>query len=80
MTPDAPKLPDIPLTSVQSSMLDGHGYDAATRTLALRFSAGKTYHYQDVPPEVAAGLAAAESVGKFYGANIRGKFTVAGAE
>ncbi len=65
----------IAMSSLKSSMLQAHGYDAASKTLAIRFSgAGKTYHYSGVPPEVASGLAAAESPGKFFGQVIRGKF------
>jgi hypothetical protein len=65
----------IPLTSVQSTMIDGQGYDPATQTLALRFKGGKVYHYKDVPPETAQGLVQAESAGKYFGANIRGKYS-----
>lgn len=65
---------DIPLTSIESSMFDGHGYDAATQTLAVRFRGGKTYHFAEVPPEVAQGLVGAESAGRYFGQHIRGKF------
>lgn len=66
----------IPLTPVKSSQIAAHGYDAVNRVLAIRFNSGgdKVYQYRDVPPEVAEGLAKAESVGKYFGAAIRGKF------
>ena len=55
--------------------MTGYGYDAASRTLAIQFKAGHAPHfYADVPPEIAAGLAASESKGKYLSANIRGKF------
>jgi hypothetical protein len=64
-----------PLKPAKSSLIHSHGYDAASRTLALRFvNSDKVYHYKDVPPEDAARFEAAESVGKHFGQHIRGKF------
>jgi hypothetical protein len=66
----------------ESSQIAEWGYDADTGTLGLKFhGTGKSepaeYQYGDVPPEIAAGFATAESVGKYFGANIRGKFAYA---
>lgn len=66
--------PDITLTPIQSSMLAAHGYDTDSQTLAVKFQNGNTFHYDNVPVEVADGLATADSAGKFFNANIRGKF------
>lgn len=72
----------IPLTPCGSSQIREFGYDAANKTLAIRFS-GKSgektvYTYGNVPPELHDGMRAADadseqSVGKFFGANIKGK-------
>lgn len=68
----------IPMTPCESSQLCEFGYDAATKTLAIRFngrSGEKTvYTYAEVPPEVFAGLQEAESKGKYFGSAIKGQF------
>lgn len=64
----------IALTEVKSKMLQAFGYDATTRTLAVRFGPGKVYQYTDVPPEAAEKLAQAESIGSAFASTIRGKF------
>jgi hypothetical protein len=73
--------PTVHLTKCTSAAMTAHGYDAATRTLAIQFKEGHAPHlYADVPPEVAAGLASAESKGKYLAAHIRGKFQAPKAE
>lgn len=61
------------LTPVKSSNIKAVGYDASTKTLAVEFPGG-VYHFNDVPADVHAGLVGAESVGKYFASNIRGKF------
>lgn len=72
----------IPLSACESSQLAAFGYDAATKTLAIRFKgkSGERYHYTyaGVPQEHADGLLAADkdpaqSVGKYFGEHIKGK-------
>lgn len=69
------------LKPVTSSLIAAHGYDLATRTLAIRFKPNKSnpegavYHYADVAPEAAEAFDKAESVGKHFGEHIRGKFS-----
>lgn len=65
----------ITMTPVQSKMLQAHGYDASTQTLAVRFGPNKVYHYQGVPQDVAEKLKAAESVGSAFGQLIRGQYS-----
>lgn len=67
---------------VKSSQIAAIGYDAETKTLAVEFLGKGTaprsvYHYHDVPPETHAALMGAESIGKYFGANVRAahKFT-----
>jgi hypothetical protein len=56
----------IEFKKVKSASVEAVGYDAATRTLALRFkSGGATYHYTDVDPEKHAQLLRATSIGGF---------------
>lgn len=62
------------LTPCASSAIVAHGFDHATYTLFLKFTSGTTYSYPEVSTDLYAQLQAAESVGRFYGANIKGKF------
>jgi hypothetical protein len=65
----------IAMNPVKSSQIAEIGFEPATKTLAIRFNNGrKLYHYHDVPQETFDALKASESVGKYFGANIRGKF------
>ena len=65
----------IKLKPVKSSQLAEIGYDADKQVLAIRFTNGKKlYHYQGVTPNDFAKFESAESVGKHFGAHIRGKF------
>lgn len=74
--------PAITLIPCESSQIEGFGYDEASQTLAIRFpgkgvTPGSVYHYADVPPHVFTEMQAAESKGKFFGSNIRGRFAYA---
>ena len=71
----------ITLTPVESSLLTAIGYDAATQTLRIEFprkghppGAGTVYEYYHVSAEQWAAFQAAESFGKHFLANIKGKF------
>lgn len=57
-----------------STSIAAAGYDPATLTLAIQFKNGGLYHYTGVPQEVVDQLRAAESAGKFYMQQIRGKY------
>ncbi len=66
----------ITLQPVNSSQIAAVGYDAPTETLAIEFAkakAGVHYEYTPVPFGMYEGLLAAESIGKFFGAHIKGK-------
>lgn len=66
----------VHMQPVDSSSIASVGYDQTTQTLAVHFKAnGKTYHYQEVPSDVYHRLMAAQSVGKFIGQHVRGKFS-----
>lgn len=53
------------LHSVDSSMIQAFGYDAAAKTLLIIFNSGKTYRYFDVPAEVYNELLASDSQGGY---------------
>lgn len=66
------------LQPVTSSQIHAVGYDPASQTLAIQFKSkngpGSVYHYADVPPEQHAALVGAESIGKHFGQNIKGRY------
>jgi len=67
--------PAIALSPVKSSSVAATGYDAASKTLAVQFKGGgKTYFYEGVPETLFGDMGKSESVGKFVGAHIAGKF------
>lgn len=57
-----------------SRQLREYGYYPDSRTLAVRFRDGRLFHYKDVPPETAAELAEAPSVGSFLSSRIKGAY------
>jgi hypothetical protein len=56
---------------VESSVIDAVGY---SRVLEIRFESGRIYQYYNVPEEIFEGMMQAESKGRYFNANIRGKF------
>jgi hypothetical protein len=50
-------------------------YDASKRTLAVTFTSGKKYIYEDVPPEVATEFQTAPSQGAYFNWRIRDQYT-----
>jgi len=76
MNTDTPIAPSITYQPCDSSQVSAFGYCPATQTLGVKFKAGagSTYHYTGVPPEVYEAMKKAESVGKFIGASIKGRY------
>lgn len=72
MSDTKPKHPCIGMCPCESSQVKSHGYDAATRTLAVEFKSGVVYHYHDVPATTYDDMKAAKSVGSFIGKSIKG--------
>lgn len=68
------KHPDIAMCDCVSSQVSGYGYDEASKTLAVKFKGGGTYHYANVPPDLFEQMGKAESVGRFIHQNIKGQF------
>jgi hypothetical protein len=62
---------NMTMSPIKSSQIEAVGYDAASKTLAVKFVRGTTYSYRDVPAETYTQMMAAESIGKFFGQNIK---------
>lgn len=63
----------IPLRAVESNQVAAIGYDAPSSTLAVTFARGSggVYHYPNVSPELHQQFFEAESIGSFFGQNIK---------
>jgi hypothetical protein len=62
------------LQPVTSTSLAAIGYDAGKQILSVQFTNGEIINYGSVDLGTALNLEAAESKGKFYATQIRGKF------
>ena len=60
---------------VQSSTVVSVGYARRAKLLEIEFHSGAIYRYRAVPESVFAAFAMARSKGRFFGTEIRGKFT-----
>jgi hypothetical protein len=56
---------------VESAVIGAVGY---SRVLEIKFAGGRIYQYYDVPEDIYDGMLKAASKGKYFNANIRGKF------
>jgi len=65
----------IPQEPCESSNISSRGYDLERQVLAVTFKSGDVWHYASVPPQLAEDFFNAPSAGRFYGANIKGKFS-----
>lgn len=59
---------------VTSSNISAVGYDEESKTLRVVFVKGYTYDYKKVPERVFEEMMNAESVGKYFHANVRSDF------
>lgn len=62
-----PKLTPVKSSNIQSVGHNDHG-------LFVRFAGGGLYQYLDAPKSLYDEMVAAESAGKFFRANVAGKF------
>lgn len=65
----------ISMIPVASSQIKSVGY--TSDTLYIEFNKGTVYSYDKVPETIFEALKAAESVGKYFGSEIKGKFDYA---
>lgn len=59
---------------IDSSNLKSVGYDEARGILAVEFQSGAIFHYYQVPLHVFEDMGSADSRGRYYAKEIRGKF------
>ena len=64
------------LIEVDSSALRRIGYDPDAEMLAVEFNNGLRYDYYNVPQQIGLAFLAAPSKGRFYGAHIKGQYTI----
>ena len=57
-----------------SSVIARALYDAATQTLAVTFTTGRKYIYENVPPDVANEFQTAPSQGAYFNWRIRDQY------
>lgn len=60
------------MISVTSTDISSVGYDG--NTMHIRFNSGGLYAYYNVPSSVYNGLMGASSKGKYFHANIKGRY------
>ena len=74
------------LHPVTSANVAAIGYEPETQTLRVQFKGPdgkprpKVYSHKGVPAELHGRLMAADSIGGFYAANVRGKFDTEAAD
>jgi hypothetical protein len=61
--------------AVKSSELRWVGYEESALLLEVEFHSGEIYRYFDVPARLVLELLQAESIGRFFNARIRPRFT-----
>ncbi|MFA5377289.1 MAG: KTSC domain-containing protein [Dehalococcoidia bacterium] len=65
----------VSMNPVVSSNIAAVGYDGEVQTLYVQFHPSmKTYKYFNVPVDVYDSFLGADSKGKFFASNIRGKY------
>ncbi|MBI1225164.1 MAG: KTSC domain-containing protein [Bacteroidetes bacterium] len=60
---------------VQSSNIRSIGYDPITATLEIEFNSGTIWQYYDILESTYYEMKFAPSIGKFFIANIKGKYS-----
>ena len=58
----------------RSSNIKAVSYDDEKKTLLVEFKMGGKYVYEEVPAELYESFEKAESAGKFFFVNVRGKY------
>jgi hypothetical protein len=64
----------IQLEPVESSNLAAIGYNPQKKIVAVKFKSGSIYHHAGFPMEAALAFYQADSRGRYYSQNIKGKF------
>lgn len=61
--------------AMQSSTITSAGYLRGGGVLEIEFRSGAVYRYRGVPRDVFIAFSKAESKGRFFGSEIRGKYS-----
>jgi hypothetical protein len=70
------KIPSIKLNPVKSSQIAAVGYDDKTKTMAIKYASGGTYHYEGVEAKAFEEFKGAKSLGSHFNKTFRShKFT-----
>ncbi len=64
----------IILQKVISTNIDSVGYDDARNLMLVRFKTGVLYEYKNVTHDAYTSLLSAQSIGKYFTSNIKGKY------
>lgn len=59
---------------IESSAIKGLRYDAAAQTMEITFPSGHTYQYFGVGPDEIYYFSLADSLGKYFNANIKNRY------
>ena len=59
---------------VKSGIISSLGYDSTTSTLEVEFKSGDVWQYEGVDLQTYNSLRLADSIGKYFLANIKGKY------
>ena len=65
----------IEITNTRSGMISKLAYDEGESCMIIIFAKGGSYKYKNVPKDSFDALCNADSMGKYFHANIKGKFT-----
>ncbi len=60
--------------SIDSSSIRSLGYDPKKKILEIEFQSGEVYDYFEVPEEVHKEFIEADSRGRYFMSNIRGRY------
>jgi hypothetical protein len=71
--PQNKRLRVIPVRPVDSSLAHSVGHDADADILRIQFKSGGTYDYFAVPAEKHQEMLKADSIGKYFHSEIRGR-------
>lgn len=61
--------------TTRSSLLSSYGYDEEKKELQITFNKGGTYTYLDVPKSVYDDMTEAKSIGQYFLANIKDRYS-----
>ncbi|PLZ99950.1 KTSC domain-containing protein [Fischerella thermalis CCMEE 5268] len=64
----------IAMLPMNSSMANAIGYDGDRNILQIEFHNGAVYQYSDIDQDTWQDLHQADSIGKFFNENVRGKY------